>query len=65
MIEGKSREALLEEARLSWEALTLSEHVAYYEQQGMDRKEAMRLAAKDRGISKREVYQALLKESQD
>lgn len=65
VIEGKSREALLEEARLSWEALTLSEHVAYYEQQGMDRKEAMRLAAKDRGISKREVYQALLKESQD
>lgn len=65
VIEGKSREALLEEARLSWEALTLSEHVAYYEQQGVDRKEAMRLAAKDRGISKREVYQALLKESQD
>ena len=31
-----------------------------YEEQGMDRKEAMKQVAKDRGVSKREIYQALL-----
>ena len=31
-----------------------------YESQGIARKEAMKLVAKDRGISKRDVYQALL-----
>ena len=28
---------------------------------GMDRKEAMKQVAKDRGVSRRDVYQALLK----
>lgn len=60
MLEGKSRQAVLEEARLSWEAMTLQEHMAHYESQGIDRKEAMKLVAKDRGISKREVYGKLL-----
>ena len=60
VLEGKSRQAVLEEARLSWEAMTLQEHMAHYESQGIDRKEAMKLVAKDRGISKREVYGKLL-----
>jgi 16S rRNA (cytidine1402-2'-O)-methyltransferase len=33
----------------------------YYESQGIEHKEAMKRVAKDRGISKRDVYQALLK----
>ena len=40
--------------------MSLEEHMAYYESQGVSHKEAMKLVAKDRGISKREVYQALL-----
>lgn len=40
--------------------MSIQEHVAMYENQGIDRKEAMRMAAKDRGISKRDVYQQLL-----
>ena len=40
--------------------MTVAEHVAMYESQGMDRKEAMKAAAKDRGVSKRDIYQALL-----
>ncbi len=60
VLEGKSRQAVLEEARLSWEAMTLQEHMAHYESQGIDRKEAMKLVAKDRGISKRKVYGELL-----
>jgi len=60
VIEGKSFEEIAEEEKKSWEAMTLEEHMAVYENQGMDRKEAMKLVAKDRGISKRDVYQALL-----
>ena len=41
--------------------MTLEEHMQVYESQGVDHKEAMKLVAKDRGISKRDVYQALLK----
>ncbi len=32
----------------------------FYEDQGIDRKEAMKKVAADRGVSKREIYQALL-----
>ena len=42
------------------ESMTLEEHMQVYESQGIARKEAMKLVAKDRGISKRDVYQALL-----
>lgn len=60
VLSGKSREEITNEIRKTWEAFSLKEHVAYYEAQGIDRKEAMKSAAKDRGISKREVYQGLL-----
>ena len=60
VIEGKSFAELEEEKQKSWETMTLEEHMAVYENQGIDRKEAMKLVAKDRGIRKRDVYQALL-----
>lgn len=60
VIEGTSFAALEEEEKKSWETMTLEEHMAFYEEKGAERKEAMKLVAKDRGISKREVYQALL-----
>lgn len=41
--------------------MSMEEHMELYVNQGIDRKEAMRMVAKDRGISKREVYQYLLK----
>lgn len=44
-----------------WHALDVSAHVTYYEEKmGGDRKEAMRRVAKERGMSRRAVYQALL-----
>ncbi len=61
VIEGRSFEELEAEARKSWEDMSLEEHMAVYENQGINRKEAMKLVAKDRGISKRDVYQSLLK----
>ncbi|NLL75688.1 MAG: 16S rRNA (cytidine(1402)-2'-O)-methyltransferase [Clostridiales bacterium] len=60
VIQGKSIEEKKEEAALSWQEMPLEEHMKYYEGQGVDRKEAMKLVAKDRGIGKRDVYNMLL-----
>ena len=61
VICGKSREELKKEQQSSWEQLSIEEHMAHYEQQGIDHKEAMKLVAKDRGVSKRDIYQYLVK----
>lgn len=61
IIAGRSREEIKKEEQAGWEALSLEEHMAHYESQGIDRKEAMKRVAKDRGVSKRDIYQALLK----
>lgn len=60
VIEGKSREELRQEEVSKWEQLSIEEHMAYYLERNMDKKEAMKRVAKDRGISKRDVYQELL-----
>lgn len=62
VIEGKSKEAVVKEAQAAWEEMSLSEHLAYYINQGMDKKTAMKEMAKDRGVSKRDIYNALLTE---
>lgn len=61
VVEGKSIAVKKEEETLGWREMPLEEHMKHYEEKGMDRKEAMKLVAKDRGIGKREVYQMLLK----
>lgn len=61
VISGKTFETKEQEAREAWESLSVEEHMAHYEDSGMERKEAMKQVAKDRGISKRDVYQVLLK----
>lgn len=61
VLAGRSREEIEQEARQKWEDMPLEEHMEYYMSQDIDKKEAMKLVAKDRGISKRDVYQALLK----
>ena len=61
IIAGRSREEMKKEEQAGWEALSLEDHMAHYESQGIDRKEAMKRVAKDRGVSKRDIYQALLK----
>lgn len=60
VIEGKSRAELVQEERARWEEMTIEEHMEVYLGQGMDKKEAMKAVAKDRGVSKRDIYQALL-----
>lgn len=61
MEENLSSSALDKDTdRSEWENLTLEEHMQVYEEKGVSHKEAMKLVAKDRGISKRDVYQALI-----
>lgn len=60
VIEGRNREELVQEVRAEWEEMPIAEHVAMYEAQGMDHKEAMKAAAKDRGVSKRDIYAELI-----
>lgn len=60
VLEGKTFEEQRKEQQESWESMSIEAHMAVYEEQGIDHKEAMKLVAKDRGISKRDVYQALL-----
>ena len=59
IIEGADREDLNKQKQQSWEEMTIEEHMALYED--MNRKDAMKQVAKDRGVSKRDIYQALLK----
>lgn len=60
VIEGVSREELKQDEMQGFLAMTIEEHMQYYTDQGVDRKEAMKKVAKDRGVSKRDIYQALL-----
>ena len=60
VIEGKSHQEKQEEEQKQWQAMSIEEHMAYYEKGGMDQKSAMKQVAKDRGVTKRDIYQYLL-----
>ena len=60
VVEGLSREARKAGEIAAWEEMSIQEHMDYYEKQGIDHKEAMKKVASDRGVGKREIYQALL-----
>ena len=62
IICGKNRDDIKKEQQENWETMPLSEHMKHYESQGIDRKEAMKRVAKDRGVSKRDIYRQLLDE---
>ena len=61
VIEGISVRELEEEKIRSWEEMSLEDHLEYYMKGGMDKKESMKAVAKDRGVSRREIYQQTLK----
>lgn len=56
VIEGKSRQEIIKEEQDAWKEMTVEEHLEYYINNGVDKKEALKLVAKDRGVSKREIY---------
>lgn len=65
VIEGKSRLEIQKESQKAWEKMSIEEHMEFYESQGNMRKDAMKLVAKDRGMTKREVYQYLLEREKE
>lgn len=60
VIEGKSLRERRAQNQAVFEDISIKEHFGEYISKGMDKKEAMKAVAKDRGISKREVYKELL-----
>ena len=61
VIEGADRDAAKRELQSSFESMSVEAHVAMYEAKGFDRKAAMKKAAEDRGVPKREIYSILYK----
>lgn len=60
VIDGRSREQIAQEEKAQWEEMSIEEHMEHYLSQGIDKKEAMKKVAKDRGVSKRDIYNALI-----
>ena len=60
VLEGKSREEIKAEEIAGWEEMSIEEHMDYYLNQGITKKDAMKMVAKDRGTGKRDVYRQLL-----
>ena len=60
VVEGKSHQEMKEEQQASWEKITIEDHMKIYEAKGYSRKEAMKLVANDRGVTKRDIYQYLI-----
>ncbi|SHO53096.1 16S rRNA (cytidine(1402)-2'-O)-methyltransferase [Anaerocolumna xylanovorans] len=60
VLEGLKAEELIKRERKKYEMLSLDDHMKIYLDKGMDKKEAMKAVATDRGVSKREIYQQLL-----
>lgn len=60
VLEGKSRQELRDEAIAKWAEMSIEDHMNYYMNQGLQKKDAMKMVAKDRGVSKREIYSGLI-----
>jgi 16S rRNA (cytidine1402-2'-O)-methyltransferase len=61
VVEGANFEENIQDEKKKWDKISLLEHVEIYIKQGMSKKEATKKAADDRGLSKRDVYNSLLK----
>lgn len=61
VLEGADIRQLEEKEKQKWEQVSLEEHMGQYLSQGMERKEAMKAVAKDRGMTKNQVYRELMK----
>ncbi len=59
VIEGRSPEDIAAETEASWNEMPLNEHMEHYMSKGMSEKDAMKAVAKDRGVSKRDIYNKL------
>ena len=60
VIAGLNREDIIRDKQDAWKEMPLEEHLKHYESQGIERREAIKLVAKDRGVPKREIYNMTL-----
>ncbi len=60
VIEGVSLQEIDRRQQEEWSKMSIEDHMDYYEKNGMSHKDAMKQVAADRGVGKREIYQALL-----
>lgn len=60
VIAGLNREDIIRDKQDAWKEMPLEEHLRHYESQGIERREAIKLVAKDRGVPKREIYNMTL-----
>ena len=58
VVEGASEDAV--SPSVFWADMTVQEHVTHYMDGGMDKKEAIKAAAKDRGVPKNEIYMEMI-----
>ena len=65
IVQGRDEEELEEEKQAHWQGFTIEAHMDTYLKQGLEKKEAMRQVAKDRGVSKRDIYSLLLRNTQE
>jgi 16S rRNA (cytidine1402-2'-O)-methyltransferase len=56
VVEGKKEEEILEEEKSKWEVISIEEHIKKYISEGLSKKEAVKKVAKDRKLSKSEIY---------
>lgn len=64
VIEGKSHKEMIEEKQNEWKKRSIPEHIEVYMSKGMNKKDAMKAVALDRGVTKREIYQSMLHENE-
>ena len=62
VLEGLPEEEAAAEGAARWSGMSLTAHLQQYLDEGLDKKEAMKRMAEDRGVSRREIYQGLLEE---
>ena len=56
IVSGLSESVLRQEEIDSWAETSIEDHLQMYMDKGMSKKDAMKAVAKDRGVSKREIY---------
>lgn len=57
VIEAISFDAIEEDERKKWDDISIEQHIMLYMDKGMDKKEATKQVAKDRGVPKRDIYE--------
>ncbi len=61
VLAGADPDERRKQAEAAWQEMSIEEHMAYYEDQGISHKDAMKKVALDRGVQKREIYRALIR----